>query len=873
MMKHCHSRTLVSSSLCLLAAITLLPSSALAQQPGTPSQGIPLPDRSITAQDDASSVEVNPAGLGYMQNAELQYNLQLATPDYARTVPAGHAVFGAFGGNGFGLGFGAQFLYSPNIGSDNVSGDYRKYTIAGAMGDGQSISLGFAYNFFGSNSSPTLDNMKSWDLGAQIRLSQHLGLGLFARDLNAPFLDENSEALDPRWGVGVLLRLWDGRIQLDQQLEHVRNSDFITLTPRFVFEAVQGLRLFARAAFTVSSSSAAANSGLDQAIAGLEVSLGSFGAQGAVTLQNEDGVSATGHAYSLWMARNKKRSLLSVRGKWILLELTSPLSELPASGLFSTPSESFIELLLKLDQIANDPDIEGVVFNIAEPQLGYAQLWELRQSISNLSQQGKKSVSVMQNANTSSVLLASASDKVLMTPNVVYEPNGISAQLLNYKDLLEHFGVKAEFLRVRDYKSAPETFVNSSPSPESLEQIGDYVDALYAHLVSSIAVDRDLSKDTVTDMLNQPPLLPDEALKQGYIDGIIYPDEINKALENLFEKRILLSKKYSPAPTSEERWQRHPEIAIVVVSGAITQGASGNSPLGTDSLAGSNTLIGALERIRKDRNIKAVVLRVDSPGGSALASDQIYRQLRRVAQKKPVVASMGNIAASGGYYVSAGAEKIFASPLTLTGSIGIYTGKFSFGTLGERYGIQTTTISKGERAGSYSVWTPFTEAQKAAIGKSLVYLYNLFLAQISHTRGLSVEEIDKIARGRVWTGTAALDKKLVDQNGGLLQAIRFAEEAAGLSPRQATYKIYPNATSNLFGSNNASVTSAALDALTQPVQQLIAKQTHQEKAQAFQALEFYLSHVISDFGTHLLLPLLYKDGEALMLPPVAIEIK
>lgn len=858
-----------SSSLLLGGLLILSAAPALAQQPGTPSQGIPLPDRSISAQDDAASVEVNPAGLGFMQNAELQYNLQLATPDYARTVPSGHAVFGAMGGGGFGLGFGAQFLFNPNIGSDTVSGDYRKYTLAGAMGDGNSFSLGFGYNIFGSSASPTLDDMRSWDLGAQFRFNQYLGLGLFARDLNAPFLDANGPALDPRWGVGLVLRMWDGRIQFEQQLEQVRNSEFITLTPRIVIEGVRGLRVFARSAFTVTSSSASANSGLDNVVAGLEVSLGGVGAQGAVTIQDDDGAALTGHAYTLWLANNKKRGLISVRNRWILIEMTSPFSELPATGLFSTPTASFISLLLKLDQLASDPKIEGIVFNLAGPSLGYAQLWEVQQRLDALRAAGKKTVAVIQGAETGSVLLASQMDKVFMAPNVVYEPSGVSAQIMNYKDTLAHFGIKAEFLRVRDYKSSPETFIKSSPSDESLEQIGAYVETIYEHIITSISTRRNKTREEVIALLDNPPLLPDEALEQGYIDGVIYPDEIDETLKALYGKRIFLSKKYDPEPTSEERWQRHPEIAVIVVSGAITQGSSGASPLSNDALAGSNTLIGAIERARKDRNIKAVVLRVDSPGGSALASDQIYRELRRLAQKKPVIASMGNIAASGGYYISAGANEIYASPLTLTGSIGIYTGKFSLGTIGDRYGVNATNVGKGARAGAYSLWTPFTEPQKEAISKYLVYLYELFLSQIADTRDLTVDEIDSIARGRVWTGEAALEKKLVDEHGGLIDAIRHAEELAGLRPRQATYTIYPNSTGLLSSARSSTIAQALVD----PVKQALLAEQDDSSKQAYAVLELFLNELAQGFGKHLLLPLLYEDGEPLMLPPVAIDIR
>lgn len=847
----------------LVACITLVASPALAQE-ATPSDGLALPDRSISAQDDAASVEVNPAGLGFMQNAEFQYNLQLATSDFARTVDAGHAVFLAAGGGGFGLGFGAQWLFSPGIGGPEVSGDYRKYTFAGALGDGDTFSLGFAYNFFGSRSSRELDELQGWDLGAQLRLNQYLGLGLFARDLNGPFLGEG-DALPIRWGAGLVLRLLDGRIQLDTQAAHVQDSEQVVLTPRVVLEAIGGMRLFGRADFTVATGANGGVSGLDSVISGLEISMGSFGAQGALIAQaGDEATDLTGHAYTLWAAPSKKRGLIDINERWILLELNGPLSDLPSGGLFSPASQSFIDLLVKLDQIANDPDVEGVVFNVAGPSLGYGQLWELRQRIDALRQAGKKTATVLQTADKRSVMLASATEKIWMLPNIVYEPLGVAAQIVTYQGALAKLGVEAEFIRVRDYKTSPEAYVNSEPSPESLEQTGDYVGHIWDALVDSIATGRSKKKDEVVDVIENLPLLPDEALERGYVDDVLYADEIEDKLKETYGKRISLQRGYRPAPTSEEHWRRRPEIAVVVVSGPIVQGDSGASPIGDGAMSGAGTVIGALQRVRKDRNVRAVILRVDSPGGSALASDQIYRELRRLAQKKPVIASMGNIAASGGYYVSAGAEEIFATPLTLTGSIGIFGGKASLSRLGDRIGVNTTKVEKGPLASTYSLLTPFTPAQRKFLARNLIYLYRLFLNQIANTRELTADEIDAVARGRVWTGSAALERKLVDRSGGLIDAIRHAEELTDLDPREANYVVYPNASSNIGAIAGAQLATARLRQALRPAPP--------EQVETLVRLAAPFELLLERVDDSVLLPLLYEEGEALMLPTMAIEI-
>ena len=847
----------------LLLGATLCSTPALAQDTSpTPSDGIPLADRSITAQDDAASVEVNPAGLSFMRNAEFQYNLHLATPDFDRTVDAGHALFLAAGLGGIGLGFGAQALFSPGIGGPDVSGDYRKYTFSGALGDGNTASVGLSLNFFGSDTSEKLDRLKTIDAGAQVRLNQYIGLGFFARDLNSAFLEEEL-ALPVRYGMGGLLRLWDGRIQLDQEVGYTQSSRFIDLTSRVVLEFVDGLRIFGRGEFSVTTDRAIAASSIAGVVAGLEISLGSFGVMGGATTQFNNGAAISGQSYSVWAGSNKKRGLIDINERWILLEMTGGFSDLPSGGLFGPSSQNFTELLVALDEILVEDSIEGVVLNIADPGLGWGQMWEVIDRLEALKKAGKKTVAVLQAANTRSVMIGSAADKLWITPNIVYEPTGVFGQIVNYQQAFEKLGLEAEFLRVRDYKSSPEAYVNAKPSKESLEQTNAYIDMLYKSLVGAIAEGRNKSEADVMAMIDNSPLYPDEAVKQGFVDAVIYPDEVKEQLKATFGKKITLKEGFEATPTSEERWERSPEVAILVISGAIVAGNSGASPLGDGALSGANTVVGSIEKLRKDRNVKAVVLRVDSPGGSALASDQIYRELRRLAQKKPVITSMGNIAASGGYYVAAGTDEIMATPMTLTGSIGIFAGKFSLGSIGGKYGINTTELPRGKRSGAYSLWTPFNDEQRAFVAKYIAYLYRLFLEQVAHTRPLTTDQVDEVARGHVWGGKDALDRKLVDSNGGLIQAIRRAEELAGLQPRQARYELYPRVGASL----SAVQGTRAYDW----VDGWIDARDNAWRDTATLAIP--LLRLIESIGTQALYPMLYEQGEALMLPPHVLVIE
>lgn len=840
----------------LITLIACAPALLHAQE--TPSDGVRLPDYSRTTQADAYSVESNPAGLGFMNTQEFAYAIQLATPDSEGTVKDAHAVFYGMGGGGFGLGFGAQWLTSPDLGADLSR--YRKYTVAGALGNAESLSLGIGYNFFGSDRSERLDDLSSIDLGLQWRLNEHVGISAFTRDVNAPFIAEGT-SLPRRYGAGFAVRAWDGRFIYDQDFSHVQDSEQVRVSPRLVIEPLSGLRFFARGEWAVSSGGVAGDSGLIAATAGLELSAGFAGVMSGVHMQQvatENKI--TGHTHSIWLSTNKKRALFNLTEEWVMVDLNSPFSELPISGLFGPSSTSYTRLLVDLDRMSQDSTIKGVVLNLAGPGLGYAQAWELRQRMDALRARGVKIVALLQSAQTKAVYLANGADKIYITPNTTYEPNGLIAQLVNFKGILKRFGVNAEFMRVRDYKTAPEAYVYDKPSSESLEQTGDYISAIFQEFIGSFS-SRDKTAAQARVMVDNTPLMPLEAKQQGFVDGVMYPHELEGQLEKLYGP-ITLRPAYVRIRTGEYQWRKRPEIAVVVIDGAIIQGPNTSSPLSSGSMTGSTTIAQTLQALSRDPNVKAIVLRINSPGGSALASDIIYRELRRAAQRKPVIASMSNYAASGGYYVAAGADEIFATPITLTGSIGIFAGKFSVQKLTEEYGVNVTNIARGARAGGQSLLEPFTMEQRKALTKYLVYLYRLFLEQAAHTRPLTAEQIDSYGRGRIWTGTRAAEVKLIDSTGSLIDAIRRAEALGGLSAYDASIKVYPSVSAGLGPSLLGVELSASL--------QHIVK-THLGGLPLVNAP--LMKKHLSALERSVLLLLHFESSEAVMMPNVAIDIR
>ena len=847
------------ATLTVLAALSLsLAVESRAQS--TPSQGVRLPDRSLAVQSDAASTEVNPAGLAFMDTLELGYTLHMATRDASGVVDDGHAVFAAAGLGPLGLGVSTQWITRPDLGQGLTR--FRRHSLAGALRLADGLSVGLGYHVFGSDTSERLDNLHSVDVGLQWRLGEHLALAAFGRDLNAPFLTP-TRGLGRRFGAALALRLWDGRVILEQEAHLVQGSDQLLLGPRLALEPLSGLRLFARAEIGVRGDDA---QGLAAATAGVELSLGSLGVQSSLHMSTlADARRLTSHSHSLWFSPNKQRPLFDLTREWIVLDLSTPFSELPVSGLFGPSSQSYLTLLLELDRMTQDDTVEGLVLNIAGLGMGYGQIWELRQRLDALRQRGKHLVAVLQSADTRSIYLANAAHKLYMVPHATYEPSGLSAQLVSYGGLLDRFKIKSEFLRVRDYKTAPEQYTHPRPSPQSLEQTGDYLDELFKAVLASFHT-RAKTPEDARAMVDQVPLLPAQAKERGYIDRVLYADELEAALKDDFGPGVTLTRGYSRPTTQEDTWRDRPEIAIVVIDGAIITGKSGQSPLGDDAMSGSTTLIGAIDRLRRDQDVKAVVVRINSPGGSAVASDLIYRELRRLAQTKPVLASMGNVAASGGYYVAVGAEEIFATPLTLTGSIGIFAGKVSVQELAQEYGVDITTLQRGQVAGALSLLTPWSQEHKQALSTYLLYLYRLFLRQAAATRPLSADQIDALGQGRVWTGSRAKDHKLIDQTGSLIDALRKAEQLAGLSPRQARYTIYPEPSSSL-GLPGMVSSSAQQRVLTWlgvglPPEPTLAMGPRAPLAQLATTIE-----------RAALLLLYYPPGEALMLPPVALDVR
>lgn len=773
----------------VLAAISLLFPAVVSADTPSPSEGIPVPDPSIATQSDSSSLELNPAGLGFLEGVEAAYGAFIAAPDYAGVVPSGHALTLGGGGSSGGLGVGMQWMDNPRLGPDRTS--FRKFTLGGALSPSPYISLGGNINFFGSRTNERLNSLRTTDFGIQLRPASTVGFGFVARDVRAAFLDED-RALPRRFGTGVAYRAFEGRLVLDTEIHHVQGADGFQVRPRIAGEPISGLRLFGQGQVDASMPNGSLDPSFAGASFGLEVSTGTSGIQSAAQLGRfgtADASTPTGASYRLWTGTPQKRPLFTRRSRWIRLDLDDSIAEQATTRLFGATSNAFLGLINDIDAIAEDPSVEGVILEVGRFDLGYAQLWELHQAIERLHDAGKRSIAFIASdiPSTQIVYAASAAQEVWMRPVSPYSPTGLQVEFTSYAGLLEKAGLEAEFMRIGDYKSAPESFVLPGPSEPALEQTGEVLDTIYAELTERIAERRGLEPDEIRNVIDNTPLYPAEALDKGLVDALVYDEEMDDRLRQLVGSPFGPESGYQRYEIADKRWGARPEIAVVYVDGVITSGRSGGSPFGTARITGAETLTETLRQLGRNDNIKAVVLRIDSPGGSAFGSDLIYRELRHLATRKPVVASMGNVAASGGYYAAAGADEIFATPVSVTGSIGIFVGKFNIDSLADTLGINSQDERRGERAGAFSPWRSWSDAERDGIAKQIEFLYELFLQQVARTRPLSPQEVDEVARGRVWTGEAARQQGLVDTTGGISDALSRAEELAGLEAGEAIY--------------------------------------------------------------------------------------
>ncbi len=470
----------------------------------------------------------------------------------------------------------------------------------------------------------------------------------------------------------------------------------------------------------------------------------------------------------------------------------------PIERLLLRRVPTVIERLGVLEAAAADRRIAAAVVELKGFGGGWAKADEIREALVAFRKSGKPLVAFLESGETKDYLVATAGERIVMPPSGVLLVNGLLADVPFYKGTLDKLGVHADLEHIGAYKGASETYTRDSMSDAGREAMSLVLDGLYGRLVSVVAGARSLPRDRVTQAFDEGFLTAARGKELGLVDDLLYRDQLEDELAEKAggELRTVTESTYLATLGGKAGG---PRLAVIHIDGVIASGRSATDALGNAS-TGSETVARALRSAREDDGIRALILRVDSPGGSGLASDVIWREVELTRKAKPVVVSMSDLAASGGYYVAMGADAIVAGENTLTGSIGVISGKFSLRGLYDWIGLKREQIKRGENADIFTDYRPFTEGQRAILVRQMESFYADFVHKAASGRKKSDAEIDAIGQGRVWTGGQARERGLVDETGGFARALEIAKKKAGIPAGRSVTLVELPAARGLFES-------------------------------------------------------------------------
>ncbi len=463
------------------------------------------------------------------------------------------------------------------------------------------------------------------------------------------------------------------------------------------------------------------------------------------------------------------------------VSLDGSLDENPAPTLKSafsgSASPSFSAIIRAIDRAGNEPSLKTVFVRIGASDLGWGRAREVRDALARLRSKGKKLIAFLEDSGNKEYYIASCADEVVALPEAILEIHGLSAEVMFLKGAFDKFGIEAQFVAMGKYKNAPNQYTEKKFTAAHREQMESLIGGLYQEYISAVAKSRKKTETEIAALISAGPYDGASALDAGLVDKLEYPEE---ALEAAGETHRHLGDFKDRGGAFETR----PKVALIFVDGEILSGESQEGGLGSGAVAGSDTIAEALRNAAADESVKAVVLRVNSPGGSGSASDVIAREVENTVVKKPVIVSMGDYAASGGYYVSAPASAIVADPTTITGSIGVFFGKFVLKGLFDKLGITNDYVDFGKGGSFSSASRRWTLEDQAKVEGLASRFYDRFLSLVAENRHLDVEAVHKIAQGRVWTGTEAKKVGLVDELGGFDKALAVAKDKAKIAASQ-----------------------------------------------------------------------------------------
>ena len=715
-----------------------------------------LPSNSVATSDGSLATFFNPAGVAFQSSVDLCY---LRT--FGGSSKGDDALFVAAAKSGLGL----EFIETKN----GVS--FKRYTVANGTRLLGLLCLGTSYSWINANLTDydrsnyrNYENFSSWSLGLMFRRS-NLSIGAVARDLNRPVLVDGRT-----YDFGIALRPNTSRITLSLDLRKTENVDGISIRYGLDIRPMD---------FLTFRSSYRNDKNFDVRF-GFNLGYMGLGAFQAF-LPNKKLKTRVGELRISQLSRTKSR-------RKIFLDIE--MSEIDYS----------------LQTVKDDEFVVGVLVRIGRSDVGIARMQERRNLLKQLVESGKEVICYGKIYSTGSYMLASVSSQIFLHPLGTLDLVGVRSEPMFLKTLMDKLGIHSDFERIGEYKSATERFTRSEMSEVYREQTNGLIDDVYNQILHMTAEGRNWTSIQVEDLIDQGPFTARRALENNLVDQLVYEDE----LEELIDRRksdLVKADRYFGQAYHDYSWKvGAAKIAIIYAIGDMVAGKSFANPFTGGVFMGSDTMTEAIRSVREDNSIRAVVLRIDSGGGFVLAADEIWRELQLLKQDgKPLIVSMGDTAASGGYYIAALADQIIAEPSTITGSIGVFSGRLNLKGLYDKVGIKKEIIKRGKNADFYSDYSDYSEVHRQAMKASVEEIYDGFVAKVADGRGMTKEEVDRLARGRVWTGRQAHKVGLVDQLGGLDLALSVARREAGVMGQQVELVSLPRATW-LYGLFNNIVT-------------------------------------------------------------------
>ncbi|MDE0297525.1 MAG: signal peptide peptidase SppA [Candidatus Poribacteria bacterium] len=718
------SRPKIGFIAALLALVVSHPAAA------APKTQTPLPSNSVAVSDDPLATVLNPAGLAVSNGFNLCY---------LRTYSGASSGDDAFFVSNPGIGFGMEF------GGVNV--DFARYTLSSGSRLLGSLYWGTGYSWINSDDE-SYDEFSSLSLGLMLR-RRYLSLGIVARDLNRPKLLDKNRTYD--FGLAFRPRTWRVTFSLDAR--KTENIDGIDLDYAVEFRPVQAVLV--RANLNESGSF-----DIRFGITLGQVGLGAFN-RFDENREHRDGLS---YIHVSNVDQNKPR----LRSKIFL--------------------ETRIRDAARTLRIAKrDPDVAGALIRVENTDLGLGRLQELRDVVSDFKSAGKRTICYGHNYSTGTYIVASACDRIVLHPSGEVRLIGLRSETSFYKKTLDKLGLRADLEHIGDYKTASDPFTRERMSDAHREVQNSILDDLYDQVCESIAAERKLTQNQIKEQIDRGPFTAKQAVEHGVVDRLAYRDELETITKELMRGSYSLvkAKLYLNTETYRPDWEIPlPKIAIIEAAGTMVTGDSFWDPFTGTQAMGSTTIARAVRSVRLDDSVKAVVLRIDSGGGLVIAADIIWRELMLLKEVKPLIVSMADVAGSGGYYIAVPAHVIVAEPGTITGSIGVIGGKFSLKGLYDKIGVRKEIIKRGKHADFYTDYGDYPPEERAIVRRQISEIYDEFIAKVADARDMTKDEVDRIARGRVWTGKQALENGLVDQLGGLNHAIMVARKRAGLESKE-----------------------------------------------------------------------------------------